>query len=137
MLNDELLAFPSFSIYHSSFIIPMHELSIVEALIDQVGEELDRVSQQGRVLRVELSIGRLSGVYPEAVRFAFGLLGAGTIVENAEIVIEEPKAFCQCHACNARTEIDDLVLECPQCAAAEITIEGGRDMLLQSIEIED
>ena len=52
----------------------MHELSIVEALIDQVGRELDRAGQQGRVLRLELSIGRLSGVNCESVRFAFGLL---------------------------------------------------------------
>jgi hydrogenase nickel incorporation protein HypA/HybF len=115
----------------------MHELSIVEALIDQVGEELDRVGQRGRVLRLELNIGRLSGVHPDAVRFAFGLLRPGTIVENAEIAIEEPKAVCQCHACNARTELDDLLFECPQCASTEITIEGGRDMTLQSIEIED
>jgi hydrogenase nickel incorporation protein HypA/HybF len=115
----------------------MHELSIVEALIDQVGEELDRAGQRGRVLRLELNIGRLSGVHPDAVRFAFGLLSAGTIVENAEIAIEEPRAACQCHACHARTELDDLVFECPHCGAAEVTIEGGREMTLQSIEIED
>ena len=115
----------------------MHELSIVEALIDQVEKELDRVGQKGRVLRLELSIGRLSGVNPESVRFAFGLLASGTIVADAEIVIEEPKAVCRCHVCNARTEIDDLVLECPKCAAADITVENGREMTLQTIEIED
>ena len=52
-------------------------------------------------------------------------------------MIEEPKAVCHCHACNARVEIDDLVVQCPQCAADDITIEGGRDMMLQSIEIEE
>lgn len=115
----------------------MHELSIVEALIDQVGEELDRAGQHGRVLRLELNIGRLSGVHPDAVRFAFGLLSNGTILENAEIAIDEQKPVCQCHACNARTEIDDLVFECPKCNSPDITIEGGRDMMLQTIEIED
>ena len=97
----------------------MHELSIVEALIDQVRTELDRAGQQGRVLRLELSIGRLSGVNPDSVRFAFGLLAAGTVLEDAEIVIQEPKAVCHCHACDARTEIDDLVIQCPRCAAAK------------------
>jgi hydrogenase nickel incorporation protein HypA/HybF len=115
----------------------MHELAIVEALIDQVQKELDRAGQKGRVLKLELSIGRLSGVHPESVRFAFGLLASGTIVENAELVIEEPKPVCQCHVCNARTEIDDLVPQCPQCAAADITIEGGQEMTLQTIELED
>ena len=115
----------------------MHELSIVEALIDQVQQELDRAGQQGRVLQLDVSIGRLSGVYPEAVRFAFGLLAPGTVVDGAKLVIQEPKPVCRCHACNAQVEIDDLVVQCPKCAADEITIEGGRDMILQSIEIEE
>ena len=115
----------------------MHELSIVEALIDQVGRELDRADQPGRVLRLELSIGRLAGVHCESVRFAFGLLSPGTRVEDADIVIQEPKAVCLCRACHLRTEIDDLVVQCPQCASDDITIEGGRELMLQSIEIED
>jgi Zn finger protein HypA/HybF involved in hydrogenase expression len=52
-------------------------------------------------------------------------------------MILEPKAVCVCPACDARAEIDDLVVQCPQCGSAEISIEGGRELLLQSIEIED
>jgi hydrogenase nickel incorporation protein HypA/HybF len=124
--------------HQSSIIIHhfMHELSIVEALIDQVTHELDRAGRPGRVLRLDVSIGRLSGVHPDSLRFAFELLRPGTIVDEAEIVIQEPKALAHCHACDARTEIDDLVLECPRCCSDAITIEGGRDMILQSIEIE-
>lgn len=114
----------------------MHELSIVEALIDQVQHELDRAGQRGSVMQVEVSIGRMSGVHPDAVRFAFELLAPGTIVERAEIVIEEPKAVCRCLVCDAQTEIDDLVVQCPKCGSDAIAIEGGRDMMLQSIEIE-
>jgi hydrogenase nickel incorporation protein HypA/HybF len=128
----------SFIVHRSSFIIhhSMHELSIVEALIDQVSQELDRAGRPGRVLRLDVSIGRLSGVHPDSVRFAFELLRPGTILDEAEIVIQEPKAVAHCHACDARTEIDDLVLECPRCRSDAITIEGGRDMILQSIEVE-
>jgi len=115
----------------------MHELSIAEALIDQVRESLDRAGQHGRVSRLELSIGRLSGVYGESLRLAFGLLAPGTEVEGAELVIREPKAVSRCRVCHAQVEIDDLVTECPRCAAGDITIEGGREMILESIEIED
>jgi hydrogenase nickel incorporation protein HypA/HybF len=124
-------------IQHSAFRILMHELSIVEALIDQVQHELDRAGQHGSVMQVEVSIGRMSGVHPDAVRFAFQLLAPGTIVERAEIVIEEPKAVCHCLICDARTEIDDIVVQCPKCGADAIAIEGGRDMMLQSIEVEN
>jgi len=115
----------------------MHELSIVEALIEQVQRELQRAEQRGRVRRLELSIGRLSGVNCESVRFAFGLLAPGTPVENAEVTIHQPKARCLCRACNARADIDDLVVQCPQCGSTEFSIEGGRELLLQNIEIED
>jgi hydrogenase nickel incorporation protein HypA/HybF len=115
----------------------MHELSIVEALIEQVKRELHRAGQPGPVARVELSIGRLSGVHSDSVRFAFGLLAPGTTVENAEIVIQEPRAVCCCRACGAREEIDDLVCRCPRCASDDVAIEGGRDLVLQSIDVED
>jgi hydrogenase nickel incorporation protein HypA/HybF len=115
----------------------MHELTIVDALIDQVKETLDRTGERGRVLRMELSIGRLSGVSCQSLKFAFELLAAGTVIEGAEIVIDEPGAVCCCRACHARTEIDQLVVECPQCKSGEISIEGGRELILQSIEVEE
>jgi hydrogenase nickel incorporation protein HypA/HybF len=115
----------------------MHELSIVEALIDQVEKELHRAGQPGRAARLELSVGRLSGVNCDSLRFAFNLLAPGTIVAGAEILIHEPKAVCRCHACHAESEIDGLVIQCPRCTSSEITIEGGRELVLQSIEIAD
>jgi hydrogenase nickel incorporation protein HypA/HybF len=115
----------------------MHELSIVDALIEQVGREIHRAGQHGKVLGIELSIGRFSGVNSDSLRFAFDLLAPGTPVAGAKIEIREVKPSCRCHACNAWTEIDDLIFQCPKCGSEEITIEGGRDLMLQSIDIED
>ena len=61
----------------------MHEVSIVEALIEQVGEEVERAGASGRVTRLALSIGQLSGVHSDSIRFAFELLSPGTILEGA------------------------------------------------------
>ena len=115
----------------------MHEVSIVDALIEQVEEEVRRSGVAGRVVRLELSIGRLSGVSTDALRFAMELMAPGTIVESAAIEIREPNAVCCCAACGQRTDIDDLQGGCPCCASTEVAIEGGRDMLLESIELED
>ncbi|MGW8256875.1 MAG: hydrogenase maturation nickel metallochaperone HypA [Thermoguttaceae bacterium] len=115
----------------------MHELSIVEALIEQVQREVQRSGHRGKILRIELSIGRISGVNRDSLRFAFDLLTPSSAIEGAEIVIREVKPTCRCHACGARMEIDDLVINCPLCASDDILIEGGRDLMLQSIDIED
>jgi hydrogenase nickel incorporation protein HypA/HybF len=115
----------------------MHELAIVEALIEQVGEELDRAGQSGAVKRLELAVGRLSGVHCDSLRFAFELLSPGTPAEGAELSIREPAAVSRCRHCGASTEITEMVIDCPQCGNAEIVIEQGRELLLESIEIED
>lgn len=115
----------------------MHELSIAEALIEQVGRELKRAGQSGPVVRVELSVGRLSGVNADALRFAFDLLAPGTLVEGAALAITEPPARCCCRICRAETEIDELVFRCPRCESHEVTIEGGRELLLECIEVEE
>ena len=115
----------------------MHELSIVEALIDQVGKELDRAGQPGRVARLELSIGRLSGVNCDSVRFAFRLLAPGTVVEDAEIVIQRAQGRLPLPRLRARRRKSTTSWSNVPAASGEIAIEGGREMVLQSIEIED
>ena len=115
----------------------MHELAIVEALIEQVGTELDRAGYKGAVKRLELAVGRLSGVHCDSLRFAFSLLSPGTLAEGAELFIREPSAISRCHQCAATTEIAEMVIDCPLCGSSEIVIEKGRELLLESIEIED
>lgn len=115
----------------------MHELSIVEALIAQTQQELQRAGRSGRVLRVDLSVGRLSGVNCDAIRFCFELLAPGTRLETAEVHIRRPKATCRCHGCDGRAEIEELTFQCPRCGSGEVSIEGGRELTLESIEIED
>lgn len=115
----------------------VHELSIVEALIEQVERELERSGRGARVVRLNLEIGRLSGVCPDSLRFAWELVSPETPLAGAELCIAEPPAVCACGQCGARTELDDLAFTCPKCGSTEVTIEGGQQMLLQTIELED
>lgn len=115
----------------------MHEVALVQALIEQVEHEVRAAGHTGRVVRVDLVVGRLSGAHPDSLRFAFELLSPDTLVAQAALTISEPSPDCCCAACGARTAIEELVVACPQCGAHQITIEGGRDLLLQSIELED
>ncbi len=82
-------------------------------------------------------IGRLSGVCADSIRFAFELLSAGTALEEARLEIDQPPAVCRCGACGTQTELEDLSAVCPKCGSADVRIEGGQDLLLQSIELEE
>jgi len=116
----------------------MHELSIAQALIEQLGMELILHPEHGgRVKRLELAVGRLSGVHCDALRFGFQLLAQGTPLEGVELSIRQPPAVSRCQECGRQTEIMEMVIVCPACSSPQITIEQGRDLLLETIEIED
>ena len=105
---------------------------------DRTGRSRSRPQRAaGRVVRIELVIGRLSGVHPESMRFAFRMLAPGTPLEGAELSIVEVPAQCVCAACGERTAIEELVTACPRCASGDITIEEGRELVLQSIDVEE
>jgi hydrogenase nickel incorporation protein HypA/HybF len=115
----------------------VHELSIVETLIEQVAEEVAAAGQTGRVKRLDLSIGCLSGVNVESLKFAFEVLAPGTLVADAALAINEPKARGHCQECGARFETDEFIPSCTQCQSSRVRIEGGQDLVLESIELEE
>ena len=115
----------------------MHEMSIVQALLDQIQIEVEKSGHMGRVMGLHLVIGRLSGVHVDSIRFAFELLSPETIAQDAELTIDQPKALLCCQACEKQQEIEELHANCPSCGAANVTIQGGQDLLLQTIELED
>jgi hydrogenase nickel incorporation protein HypA/HybF len=112
-------------------------MSIVQALLEQVEEEVARSGYAGRVVAVHLVVGRLSGVHTDAIRFAFELLSPDSIAQHAHLHVEEPRASCRCRQCGAVQEITDIVSGCPSCGHGDIIIQGGQELLLQSIELED
>ena len=116
----------------------MHEVAIVQTLIEQVEDEVTKAGCAGPVTRLEVVVGRLSGANADSIRFAFELLAPDhALIEKAELVIDEPKAICRCLTCQAENEIDELLPACPDCGSTEIRFEGGQDLLLQTIELEE
>ncbi len=115
----------------------MHELSIAAAILEQVEDAVRQSGYSGRVTRVELVIGVLSGVCADSLRFALGLLTDGTALAQTEFCIRQPQAECVCAQCGQRTPTGDVLLACPRCGSPQIAIQGGSDLVLESIELED
>ncbi len=112
----------------------MHELSLAAAVM----EELERLVQREgarRVARVVLRAGALSGVEPEALRFAFPAAAEGTCAEGAELVIETEPVQVRCRACGAQTAADPLRLVCGACGGDDVAIAAGADLTLRSAEL--
>ena len=87
------------------------------------------------VRRVVLRIGALSGVEPEALRFAFAELTPGGIAEGAELEIEHLPALARCPECTQVFPADRAgICLCPHCGAMSGDLRQGRELELQRIE---
>lgn len=102
---------------------------------------LEIAAQQARragavhIHRIRLQVGRLSGVVPEALRFAFDSLKTGTMATDAVLEIEEVLPACWCPQCKAEFSVDDYVFLCPNCQRPSAEIRRGRELNVASLEI--
>ena len=113
----------------------MHELSIMQSALE-IALEQARKAGASRVYVIRLRIGALSGVVPEALRFAFEALRSGTPAEKAELVVEDVAARFWCATCNREFQSAELFAECPDCHVPSGELRAGREMELASLEIE-
>jgi hydrogenase nickel incorporation protein HypA/HybF len=111
----------------------MHEVSIMtEAL--RMAMDAAKSAGATRVLKLRLRIGTLSGVVPEALRFAFDVVVHGTMAEGACLEIEAVQAACWCQTCQAEFECADFFNECPRCHDVSGELRRGREMEIADVE---
>lgn len=113
----------------------MHELSIAQALVEQVA---DLVAREGgrRAVRVTVKLGALSGVDPEALDMAFPVAAEGSDCEGATLVVEPVAAAAHCRDCGRDSEPPFPFLACEHCGSTDVDVLAGHELLLAAVEIE-
>ena len=113
----------------------MHELSLAEALVEQVNNILAE-QQAARVHSITLIMGELSGVERDAFEFAFPVAVENTCLEGATLHIQERKAVVKCHDCGRESTPDIPFIQCRHCGSRNVDIVSGREFAIQTMEIE-
>jgi len=108
----------------------MHELDITRAV---VAAAVDKAGNS-RVRTVRLRIGRDAGVVPDAVRFCFESVAAGTAADGARLVIHESRGTAECQACGADFDVDDLLLGC-DCGSLDVHVAGADEFVVTGVEV--
>jgi hydrogenase nickel incorporation protein HypA/HybF len=114
----------------------MHELSIAEALVEQV-EAVRTANDGGKVIAVEVRIGEWRQVVPDILSSYFEHLTQGTPLEGARIDIVEVTATARCADCAKVFSLDDVFLVCPACGSRRCELVSGRELELIGLELED
>ena len=112
----------------------MHELSICNALVEQV-ERIAAENGAGRVARIELLIGPLSGIETDLLRRAYPLATAGTVAADAELVIETSDVVVRCSQCGSESSVAPNRLLCGACGDFRTRVVSGEEMILKRLEL--
>jgi len=112
----------------------MHEMSICQALMDQV-EKIAKEQGASRVDSIVLSIGPLSGVEPELLSRAYEVARLQTVAENAPLEIETGAIEVECRSCGASGEAKVNRLLCPSCGDWQVNLIKGDELLLLRLEV--
>ncbi|MGB5261331.1 MAG: hydrogenase maturation nickel metallochaperone HypA [Gammaproteobacteria bacterium] len=112
----------------------MHEYSVCVALLEQV-ERIAREQQAGRVERIVLQLGPLSGVEASLLAHAWPLAAAGSIAAEAELVIDSAPVRVHCTQCGAESEALPNRLLCASCGDYRTRLVSGDEMLLANLEL--
>ncbi len=110
----------------------MHEMSIAEDMIRRI-EAIAAENNAVRIESIELDVGVLRLIVPEAMQAAFSVLAAGTAAEGAELTITELAAEAECTQCGIRYPVTVEEYLCPQCHLATANIISGNDIVIKSL----
>ena len=113
----------------------MHELGITENIVNialaKAGE-----AQASRISQINLVIGEMSGFVADCIQFYFDSLSRDTIAQGAVLHFELVPAQLRCRNCSTIFASQDTLWSCPECHGQSVEISKGRELYMESIEVE-
>lgn len=113
----------------------MHELSIASSLYEQAKRH---TPPGARVKNLRLCIGPMQGIEPDSLRFGWEAVwkdGEGSAAVP-ELLLEMLPWRLSCPQCGRKWDSPELYVSCV-CGCATPSPEGGSELQLISIEVED
>ena len=113
----------------------MHEMGITQAILAQA---FDAAEAEGgtKINEIKVSVGELTEIVETALQFSFEVLRRETIAEEAELVVTIIKPYSKCTTCGHEFEHDRFDMTCPECGGFFCENLRGRELRIDSIDIE-
>lgn len=118
-----------------ALVYQMHELGITENIVNialaKAGE-----AKATRITQINMVIGELSGFVPDCIQFYFDSFKEDTIAQEAALHFEVVPAELRCRDCAAAFVTQATTWSCPECRSRSVEIARGRELYVESIEVE-
>ena len=93
-------------------------------------------SKSPQIRELHVKIGRLSGVEAHYLQNCYEVFRAGTVCENADLIIHTQEIVVKCKNCGFSGDLTQHDFSCPRCKSSEISVIDGEDMYLMRLVIE-
>ena len=124
----------------------MHEVSVVSTLADAVMKELQKYNVT-KVNSITVTIGDMTNLGEEQMKFAYEIVTRGTILEGSEFIVEHEPIELECKQCNYRGPAKVLrdpdfdthsipILACPACGGP-VNVIKGQSCVVRYMDIEE
>ncbi len=113
----------------------MHEMGIMSGVLDSVNTAAQNAGAT-RVLKINLNIGDMTEIIQDSLEFAFEVMSEGTLSEGAELTIKTVTPRSICLDCGEEFDHDRFHRACPHCGSYSTSIIRGREMDIESIEVD-
>lgn len=113
----------------------MHELSIVNALV-RLCEDNAKAHNAKKIIKVEVKIGRLSGIEPHFFKTTFETFKEKTICDGSQLIMNIQEVIIKCNICKTDSYLIKNEFLCPSCKSSDIKVIDGEDMVLMKLEME-
>ncbi len=114
----------------------MHEMSLVQSILEIVEQEMAK-HQVEKLRTIHLAVGRMSAVVPEQLTLCFEILTSNTPLAGTALAIQWVPLIYHCQDCFQDFPSEDFVSVCRFCGSDRLEIIQGRDLRIESIEVED
>ncbi|MBX9690060.1 MAG: hydrogenase maturation nickel metallochaperone HypA [Candidatus Obscuribacterales bacterium] len=108
----------------------MHELSITQSIVEIV---IDYAGGKA-VRRVQIEIGELSSIMPDALRFCFDVCSKDTVAEGAELEILRTEGQGRCLDCGREMPMAQLFALC-SCGSRKVQCIKGQELRVKELEV--
>jgi hydrogenase nickel incorporation protein HypA/HybF len=116
----------------------VHEFNFCQTIVDAVLDRIGRTAPTPtRVLKVSVAVGALRGLVAENLHSSYALLTKGTPAEGSALSVACIPAHGTCERCGWTGDFSNAAFRCGQCGSTVGRVEGGRQLCLESMEVEE
>lgn len=120
-------------------VVKLHELSLMSEIIKIIDEDA-RINGVAKVNKIEVVVGDLSNVLPDALELAFFYFrkeASNLLCEDAKLKIIRETAQAKCQTCLFEFEPDYRIALCPKCGLPDCVLISGETFRIESYEGSD